>query len=123
MPTIKPVNISAQLIFFCPKALTSAEVILSAAPLSATSFPSQAPNTITTTKDPRVSPIPLVTDFEISVNGIPSNKPVASDTTRKAKNGFNLPQVINKIRETIPKRIMRKVIWQSWYWSANSLKV
>ena len=121
MPTIKPVNISDQLIFFWPKAFTNAEVILSAAPLSATSLPNQAPNTITTTREPSVSPIPFVTDFEISVNGMPRSKPVIIDTTRKARKGFILPQVISKIKKMIQRRIMRKVIGKSWLGSVKKL--
>jgi hypothetical protein len=44
------------------------------------------------------------------VKGIPNSKPVIIETTKKARKGFTLAQVINRIREMIARIITRKVI-------------
>src|SRR4030095_14382870 len=69
-----------------------------------------APSTITITSEPSVSPIPLFTDCPILSMGIPSNNPARIETNKKERNGFTLPQVINRIRQAMHSAKMRMVM-------------
>lgn len=122
MPTMNPVTMSAQVIYFIPKAFINDWVILCAAPLSATSFPSIAPSEIIMINEPNVEPIPFSTDLVILSNGIPSSKPARIDTIKKARKGLNFAQVIsNTSRRMLNKTISKVIIWQGWLNKARPL--
>src|ERR1700730_7910457 len=60
-----------------------------------------APNTITITSEPSVSPMPLFTDCAILFIGIPSINAAKMETSKKARKGFTLPQLIKRIRKAM----------------------
>ena len=110
---MNPVIINAHVIYFVPNALIRDCVILCAAPLSATSFPSIAPNEIIMISEPSVEPIPFSTDLVIVSSGIPRSNPAVIETIRKARKGLNLAHVISKIKSRILNNTINKVIrWQ-----------
>ena len=99
-PTIKPATTTAHWMFLIPKLDIRWEVILCAAPLSATSFPSIAPKPSISTKNPSVSPIPFWIDSTIFSNSIPWNNPTNMHTVIKEIKALSLNLAI-KINNNI----------------------
>jgi hypothetical protein len=54
--------------------------------------------------------MPLLIDWEIEFNGMPSRAAASIPTMRKARNGFSLAQVIKITSKTIQRVIAANVI-------------
>ena len=103
---MNPVSISASCICLIPNALTSLEVILCAAPLSETSFPSIEPKQRTNTIKLIVFPIPFSIDTTALSIAIPSAMATANETITNAKKELIFRTRIRKRSRQIPDMTM-----------------
>ena len=101
MPTIKPVKLMAQVIYFSPNTARMESATFWAAPLTPTSLPNMAPSAMMITSEPSISPNPLFTDFTIFGNGMPNSSAAINDMIKKVRNTFSLAQVISRISVTM----------------------
>ena len=114
MPTIKPVNAIAHPSRLRPQQSTITIAIRCAAPLSTTSLPSIAPETITIKSDPRMSPIPFRIASATCGAGTPSASAAPIDTNTNARKACTLPHVTSTMSSPMAAATISRFIGR-WF--------